>query len=61
MAELKPCPFCGGKIKIHIGIGMLRFFTCDKCGAVVSFNSDFCNKHPHEAENAWNRRAHETD
>ena len=56
MAKLKPCPFCGGKIKVHIGIGMLRFYSCEKCGAVVSFNTDYYNYNPHKTDEAWNRR-----
>ena len=56
MTELKPCPFCGGKVKRVIGIMGLNFFKCQKCGAVVSFDNDYYNTHQNEAIEAWNRR-----
>lgn len=55
--QLKPCPFCGGPVTVRIGIGRLRFFTCRSCGSITSFDSDFCNRNPEQAVNAWNRRA----
>lgn len=33
MADLKPCPFCGGDVKITIGIFGSSMIVCDKCGA----------------------------
>ena len=55
MAELKPCPFCGGKAdiverwpdKFH------RMIMCDECGA------EFVDKNEH-AVAAWNTRAERT-
>lgn len=55
--ELKPCPFCGGKITRRRGLKNLIFFCCYRCGSITSFNSDWCNKHPDEALKVWNRRA----
>lgn len=59
--ELKPCPFCGGKIKRVIGFRGLNFFKCSKCGAVVSFDNDYYNTHKDEAVNAFNRRVGEEE
>ena len=56
MTELKPCPFCGGKVKRVIGIMGLNFFKCPKCGAVINFDNDYYNTHQNEAIEAWNRR-----
>lgn len=44
--ELKPCPFCGGKVKAYlknVGIFIL-FFKCRECGAVISFDNEKYNK-----------------
>lgn len=40
MDELKPCPFCGEKMRKQIGVGGITFFYCENsdCGAIVSFN-----------------------
>ena len=33
MNELKPCPFCGGKIeKVNAPMMNTVMFVCDKCG-----------------------------
>ena len=55
--DLKPCPFCGGQPYVKIGMMQLRFFKCNHCGAVVSFDSDFTNRRPDIAYKLWNRRA----
>ena len=58
MAELKPCPFCGGKAreKVYItGTWMKRkwfYVECSVCSAKVSLSSV-----KEEAYEAWNRRA----
>lgn len=57
MEELKPCPFCGGKISRQIGFGGLNFFKCLECGVVISFDNDYYNTHRNEAIAAWNCRA----
>ena len=59
--KLRECPFCGGNVRRFIGFGGLNFFTCQKCGAVVSFDNDFYNTYKDRAIEAWNRRAGEED
>lgn len=60
--ELKPCPFCGGKIKLDEDD--FYMFCCDKCGAGITFAKELedgtatdCNKK--ESIEKWNRRANE--
>lgn len=63
MAELKPCPFCGGKAVTRMECESRRtgrpygtFYTeCRSCGASVGFA--FVDAE--DAEKAWNRRASE--
>lgn len=64
MAELKPCPFCGGEAAMLRMKGLKRFFfnptvkrpTCTKCGATIFvwFSEDV-------AARAWNRRSGEEE
>ena len=58
MEELKKCPFCGDEIGIKIGLGGLRFFKCKnkKCGAIVSFDNDYCNNYPEKSVERFNKR-----
>ena len=57
MNELKPCPFCGGKVKRVIGpMRETVMFVCETCGADVCF---FGAEHEPKATKAWNRRAEE--
>lgn len=52
--NLKPCPFCGGKVKKRIGpIQQTVMFICQKCGADVCF---YGAEHEPKATEAWNRR-----
>lgn len=57
MTELKPCPFCGRKVKIEIGglVG-INMILCDKCGATVSF---YRKEQRQKVIEAWNRRVNE--
>ena len=58
--KLKPCPFCNSQIKKIIGFQGINFFKCQNkvdCGAIVSFDNDYCNFHKEKATKAWNRRA----
>ena len=54
MSELKPCPFCSGKPKLHI--------DCFHTWSAFCTNIKFCNartstfKHKISAINAWNKR-----
>lgn len=59
MQELKPCPFCGGKVRRVIGFMGLNFFKCRQCGAVISFDNDCYNTHKDEAIEAYNRRVND--
>lgn len=41
MIELKPCPFCKGRIRLTHGDvvkSRLPIFKCKSCGAVISFD-----------------------
>ena len=60
--ELKPCPFCGGKIKLDEDD--FYMFCCDKCGAGITFAKELedgtatdCNKK--ESIEKWSGRANE--
>ena len=70
MAELKPCPFCGGKAGARRGYDVDGYITysivCHKCGTGIfravpkewvwdAYTS------PSEAAEAWNRRAGEQE
>ena len=55
--DLKPCPFCGGKVRIHVGvIRGLTMIVCEKCLATVSFGG---KEQKQAAVKAWNRRAND--
>lgn len=54
MTELKPCPFCGGKIeKVNAPMMNTVMFVCHKCGAYVCF---YGAEHEPKASKAWNKR-----
>ena len=55
MAKLKPCPFCGKKVKKMVAPMMKTvMFTCLNCGADVCF---YKAEYGEKAVKAWNRRA----
>lgn len=55
MAELKPCPFCGGQVQMFSGfIAGVTMIVCKKCRAIVSFGG---KEREQETVKAWNRRA----
>lgn len=60
MKDLKPCPFCGGKVDVYEDFPDLchifYIFVCDACGMYVEQNEWMPKE---EAIEAWNRRAHE--
>lgn len=57
MTELKPCPFCGGKVKRFIApLRETVMIICETCGADVCF---YGAEHEPKATKAWNRRAKE--
>ena len=57
--KLKPCPFCGSKVKKIISPVMNTvMFVCENCGADVCFyGAEFGEK----AVKAWNRRAEDEE
>ena len=55
--KLKPCPFCGGEVRLFIApIKSTTMFICKKCGADVCF---FGAEHQPKANKAWNRRVND--
>lgn len=52
MAELKPCPFCGGTKLEIVCFADLNYVTCNTCGVD---GPDADNKQ--EATEVWNERA----
>lgn len=52
-SNLKPCPFCGEKVRTFMGPMGTQLFCCDNCGADVCFFG--AEKEP-KATQAWNRR-----
>ena len=57
--KLKPCPFCGGKIKKIIGtIGNTVVFVCNKYGADVCF---YGGEYEPKATEKWNKRINEDE
>ena len=61
MAELKPCPFCGGKPFVS---ARLPYFGETPTVAVVCGDCNAASKHKikeEEAIKAWNRRAEDVD
>ena len=62
MAELKPCPFCGGEAGLttkNLSYGAIgAVVACKECGAksmIYCVRADWCANDM--ATNAWNRRA----
>lgn len=55
--ELKPCPFCGGEVKMDneqiTATITVDYFICEKCGATVHF--EYADKTAESIE-AWNTR-----
>ena len=49
MSELKPCPFCGSKVKL-MRVGADRIVKCEGCGVSMSFLADDA------AQALWNTR-----
>lgn len=56
--ELKPCPFCGSKVRKMTGKIGIVMFACDNCGADVCFYG--AEQEP-KATEAWNVRLKEDE
>lgn len=56
MAELKPCPFCGGSVRFDKAFSYFRdsVIYCDDCDMV--FTLDDCQASDDEICEAWNTR-----
>lgn len=58
MRELKPCPFCGGKVHLETDLAQTKdpvfCFICDNCGAII-YMDDLIDEN--ESIEAWNTRA----
>ena len=50
MNEIKPCPFCGGKSRVHLYLGKW-YARCNKC---KSYSAPYDTEE--QAREAWNRR-----
>lgn len=49
---LLPCPFCGGKAKMRVTGGIIRYFVkCCSCGATTRWMTGVV-----KAKEAWNTR-----
>ena len=61
--KLKPCPFCGGTVKITQGLtgAPFLFFKCKNkdCGALISFDNDVANATPILAIENYRKRVSE--
>lgn len=53
MAELKPCPFCGGEVALSRNYQGQWRIHCLDCEAIVWVGE---NQHKISVQEAWNRR-----
>ena len=53
--KVKPCPFCGGKSRVHQYLGKW-YARCNKC---KSYSAPYDTEE--EARGAWNRRVKSDD
>ena len=56
MTKLKPCPFCGGEVRLDIAYSDVRdtVIYCDGCDMVYTL--DDCDATKEQIAEAWNRR-----
>lgn len=70
MAELKPCPFCGGAVRFVEGSSRIDLehveFKCTACGMLFSHSQNFAYSSAARValnesfEEIWNRRVGDT-
>lgn len=62
MTELRPCPFCGGKVKLVTDLTQTKdpvyCFECEDCGVLV-YMDDLNDKD--KSIKAWNNRVSEAE
>jgi Lar family restriction alleviation protein len=61
MAELKPCPFCGGEAKLHHRMFRPLYAVVCKDTKCQGHNLYVLHYSEKEAVDAWNRRAGDTE
>lgn len=56
MMGIKPCPFCGGKVRLDTAYSYFRdtVIYCDGCDMVYTL--DDCSATKEQIAEAWNRR-----
>lgn len=60
MAELKPCPFCGGEAVIRVLMGKEYISPIHRKGCLIRPDTWLQSSEPIKKQiNAWNRRAKE--
>ena len=59
MSELKPCPFCGGEVRLDIAYSYFRdtVIYCDVCDMVYTL--DDCDATKEQIAEAWNMRTND--
>lgn len=60
--KLKPCPFCGGEVKLDHAYNEFYMVRCDNCCSVTTFGYTYKGGMARDATRvetvkAWNRRA----
>lgn len=53
--KMKPCPFCGGKVKVYVNYLGQFHIGCTKCECVFWGKSDD-HKNKDELIESWNKR-----
>lgn len=64
MIELKPCPFCGGKVKHKTMYGGTYRFTCEQCGLNATWQLNVDIDTPDKRKllvKRWNTRVNEEE
>ena len=59
MTDLKPCPFCGGDVRITRNDRGCVFVRCSLCNMTLMFGANDVCKSEQAVVRMWNRRAGE--